>query len=257
MRYLLKYLVTLLFAISLVAPLSAELESELREIEMPDGTEIEIRIFPADGDRLLLGFACDAGAGLHEEETASALSEDGIEVWMPDMLSGYMLPKLKSSVESIPTEDVIALLDKAVAESDKKIYLIASGPDTDLLLRGVAHWEELHPDDTRLKGAILLFPRLNAGKPEPGMEPVYKESVGKTKTSLMLFEGGRTPNRWGVKHLSDSLSAGGSTVHSKVIPSVRGYFFKREDANLPEETVTFQLAGLIKAGLFYLREPEE
>ena len=115
MRYLLKNLLTLLFFMLLVAPLSAELESELREIEMPDGTEVEIRVFPAEGDRLLLGFACDAGGGLHEEETAQALSEDGVEVWMPDMLSGYMLPKLKSSVESIATEDVIALLDKAIA----------------------------------------------------------------------------------------------------------------------------------------------
>jgi hypothetical protein len=41
-------------------------------------------------------------------------------------------------------------------------------------------------------------------------------------------------------------------VHAKLIPDVRGYFFKRQDANMPEEVVTTQLAGLIKASLFFL-----
>ncbi|MGV6857981.1 MAG: hypothetical protein ACWA5X_03320 [bacterium] len=41
---------------------------------------------------------------------------------------------------------------------------------------------------------------------------------------------------------------------SKLIPDVRGYFFKREDANMPEEVVTSQLSGVIKASLYYLKK---
>ena len=73
-----------------------------------------------------------------------------------------------------------------------------------------------------------------------------------TSVPLLVLEGERTPNRWGVKHLTAALAQGGSHVHAKLIPDVRGYFFKREDANMPEEVVTTQLAGLIKASLFFL-----
>ena len=73
----------------------------------------------------------------------------------------------------------------------------------------------------------------------------------------MLLEGERTPNRWGVQHLTDALAEGGSEVFAKIIPAVRGYFFKRQDANRPEEVVTSQLAGLIKVSLFYLESAQD
>jgi hypothetical protein len=53
-------------------------------------------------------------------------------------------------------------------------------------------------------------------------------------------------------HLSTALKASGSDVSAKLIPSVRGYFFNRGDANTSEELVTSQLSGLIKASLFFL-----
>ena len=76
---------------------------EIKTIEADDETEIDVRVFEADGDKLLLGFACDQGSSMAEEQTAQSLAMDGIEVWMPDMLSAYMLPKLRSSLHEIPT----------------------------------------------------------------------------------------------------------------------------------------------------------
>ena len=73
---------------------------------------------------------------------------------------------------------------------------------------------------------------------------------------IMLLEGGRTPNRWGINTLSQELQKSGSEVTSKIIPKVRGYFFKRQDANRSEDVVTSQMAGLIKVSLFYLGENE-
>lgn len=221
----------------------------------PDDTELEVRVFPADGDHLLLGFACDEGASVSEEKTARSLSDDGIEVWMPDMLGSYMLPKNRSSLSEIPTESLTAIISEAV-KTGKKVYLIAGGPDTELILRAAAAWEESE-SDARLAGAILMFPRLNDGKPVPGQEPKYVASVGKTKLPLMLLEGERTPNRWGMAHLGAALAAGGSELQSKVIPDVRGYFFKRPDANMPEEVVTSQLGGVIKASMYYIERSKK
>jgi len=223
---------------------------EIKTIEADDETEIDVRIFKGDGDKLLLGFACDQGSSLAEEQTAQSLAMDGIEVWMPDMLSAYMLPKLRSSLKEIPTNGLENIIEKA-QKTGKKIYLVASGPDTELILRLAREWEKNHKDSP-LGGAVLMFPRLNKGIAEPGKPPAYQESVGKTKLPLMILEGERTPNRMGIRHLSKALKKGGSTVYAKLIPDVRGYFFKREDKNVPEGLVTSQMPGLIKASLYFL-----
>lgn len=223
---------------------------EVRTIEAGD-TEIDIRIFPASGNVLLLGFPCDEGKSITEEKTAISLAEDGIEVWMPDMLSGFMLPKVRSSLSGITTEALTALISEAT-KTGKKIYLIASGPDTELVLRGASNWEK--HNNNSLSGAVLMFPRLFKATPVPGKAPEYQDVVGKTQLPLFLLEGERTPNRWGINSLSHELQKSGSPVTSKLIPNVRGYFFKRQDANRSEDVVTSQMAGLIKVSLFYLQE---
>jgi len=225
--------------------------NEVKTIEAGD-TEIDIRVFPATGNTLLLGFPCDEGKSIAEEKTARSLAEDGIEVWMPDMLSSFMLPKVRSSLSSITTDALTALISEAT-KTGKKVYLIASGPDTELVLRGASNWETQH-NNTSLAGAVLMFPRLFKDTPVPGKKPEYKNVVGKTKLPILLLEGERTPNRWGINSLSHELQKNGSPVISKIIPDVRGYFFKRQDANRSEDVVTSQMAGLIKVSLFYLQE---
>jgi hypothetical protein len=239
-------LIVLLFSWFVVATASDEIVAFTAD----DETEVDVRIFKAEGDQLLLGFACDQGLSISEEKTAKILAKGGIEVWMPDMLSAYMLPKVRSSLSEIPTNGLIKILEKA-KKTNKQVYLIASGPDTELVLRLAQEWEKTHPDSL-LSGVVLMFPRLNKQKPVPGQPPEYQDAVGKTKSPIMLLEGERTPNRWGVGHLTTALKKGGSTVYAKLIPDVRGYFFKRKDPNVPENLVTSQMSGLIKASLFYL-----
>lgn len=243
------YLKTLLF-IGVLVLFSAPLQAKRIQVLETDETQIDIRIFEAQGETLLLGFPCDEGKSKAEERTAASLAEDGIEVWMPDMLSAFMLPNVRSSRAQITTESILAVIDAAM-QTGKKVYLIASGPDTEIILRGAHEWEKAH--DRKLSGAVLLFPRLFKDAPQPGKPPEYVDEAGTTKLPIMLLEGERTPNRWGIASLSDQLAKGGSPVYAKVIPLVRGYFFKRQDANRSEDVVTSQLAGLIKVSLFYLR----
>ena len=239
------YFLLLLFASSVQAKVIKNIET--------DDADIEVRVFPAEGNVLLLGFPCDEGKSVAEEKTAQSLSEDGVEVWMPDMLGGFMLPKVRSSLNNIPTETITAIIAEAL-KTGKKVYLIASGPDTELVLRAASEWEAEGHDP--VAGAILMFPRLFKDAPVPGEVPEYVDAVGKTRLPIMLLEGGRTPNRWGLNTLSHELHKSGSEVTSKVIPKVRGYFFKRQDANRSEDVVTSQMAGLIKVSLFYLGESE-
>ena len=245
LRDLLRYLPFLVLAAAVQTNVHAK---EIKVVET-DEADIEVRVFPAQGNVLLLGFPCDEGKSIAEEKTANSLAEDGIEVWMPDMLSGFMLPKVRSSLADISTDTLTAIIDEAV-KTGKKVYLIASGPDTELILRAASQWEA--SNEETLAGAILMFPRLFKETPVPGKLPEYVDAVGKTHLPIMLLEGGRTPNRWGLNTLSHELQKGGSKVTAKVIPKVRGYFFKRQDTNRSEDVVTSQMAGLIKVSLFYL-----
>lgn len=243
------HLLPFLMYMALLATISPLQAKELRTIEVSDAS-IEVRVFAAQGKRLLLGFPCDEGKSVAEEKTAASLAEDGIEVWMPDMLSGYMLPNVRSSRYEIPTEAIVGLIAEAM-KTGKQVYLIASGQDTEIILRGAARWEAEH-QTRKLAGAVLMFPRLFKEEPVPGVIPEYVDAVGKTQLPIVMLEGERTPNRWGVKSLSSELEQGGSQVISKLIPTVRGFFFKRQDPTRSEEVVTSQLAGLVKVSLYYL-----
>lgn len=243
---------TILLSLGLLLLASSVQAKVIKTIET-DEADIEVRVFPAEGHVLLLGFPCDEGKSFAEEKTANSLAEDGVEVWMPDMLSGFMLPKVRSSLADIPTDSIMVIISEAL-KTGKKVYLIASGPDTELILRAASQWEA--NSEEAVAGAILLFPRLFKDTPVPGQKPEYVDAVGKTRLPIMLLEGERTPNRWGLNTLSHELENSGSHVTSKVIPKVRGYFFKRQDANRSENVVTSQMAGLIKVSLFYLGENE-
>jgi len=217
-------------------------------------TDIEVRVFAAKGDTLLLGFACDEGKSITEEKTAAALAEDGIEVWMPDMLSAFMLPNLRSSLADIPGDSLLAIIQSAV-NTGKKVYLVASGPHTRLILRAASQWEK--QNKTPLAGAILIFPRLFKGEPDPGRMPQYVDAVGSTRLPIMLLEGGHTPNRWELRPLKQALEKGGSKVISKIIPGIRGHLFPGKDRNRTEDVVTSQMAGLVKVSIFYIKEYEK
>ena len=229
-------------------------DSDVFELSLPGGDVADIRLFKSDqSERLLLGFACDQGTGQAEMNTASILSGSSMEIWMPDLLSAHFLPKVQSSLDEIPAEDVVVLVDAAIASSDKKVYLISSGMGSKLLLRGLAQWERENPGRLdALSGVILLYPRLNAAPPEPGKEPVYIDAVGKTRTPILVLEGSKTPNSWALSHLRPKLEAGGSPESTSLIPGVRGFFYERDTQTLPEDIVSSQLAGLVRASVVKL-----
>ncbi len=247
------YLFIYLFFIFTANVASAN-NKKLLTISLPSTEELEIRTFAAKGNNLLIGFSCDNGSSVNEEKTAKVLADDGITVWMPDFLGAYMIAKTPKNLRQIIDEDLVYFIDNAIKNNkNKNAYVVASGKETALLLRAVVAWEKKNLNSNKLKGAILLFPRLNAATIEPGVEPKYVNAVGKTKIPLIVIEGGRTPSKWGLPHLKKELARGGSNVITKIIPKVRGYFFSRDNPNKSEKLVSSQLSGLMKVSLFYLR----
>lgn len=219
--------------------------SETVTLSVAEDVDVVISTYPATGDKIVLWLACNEGNPGPETRAAEYLSKQGTEVWIPDFLSAHFLPQGPSSIYKISGQEVAAVIDLINQQQPgKDIYLVAGGRANAPLLRGAVEWEK-QAGHKAIKGAIMLYPRLNLLEPVPGNEPVYIEAVGKTKLPIVILEGERTPNRWGLPHLSGKLRQGGSTVDYELLPKVRGYFYTRPKKTPAEEALASKLPELV------------
>lgn len=219
--------------------------SETVTLSVAEGVDVDIAVYPATGKKILLWLACNEGSVGPETQAAEYLSKQGIEVWLPDFLTAHFLPQGPSSIYKVPGQEIAAVIEHmSKQQPGKKIYLVAGGRAVAPLLRGAVEWEK-QAEHKALQGALLLYPRVNLLEPVPGNEPVYIEAVGKTRLPIMILEGERTPNRWGLPHLSGKLRQGGSKVSYELLPRVRGYFYTRAKKTPEEEALAGKLPELV------------
>lgn len=128
--------------------------------------------------------------------------------------------------------------------SAAEIYLVAGARAAVPVIRGLAD-TGLQQPSSKLKGALLITPRINKKTPQPGSEPVYIDETGLSTHPVMVLEGERTPNRWGLPHLAAALAKSGSPVETNLIAGVRGYFYMRDDQTRAEIEMTRRLDALI------------
>ena len=221
-------------------------------ITLADGTEVTLRAYPGQGDILLLGFACDEGHGIQESIASSALAGKGLETWMPDMLGAHFLPAAASSIDQLPIDEFAEIMDRALKLSGKKaMVLITAGRGALPVLRGAKAWQEKSSPEARkaLLGAVLFYPELYSVTPAPGVEAQYHSIVAQTNLPLFIYQGQRSPGRWWLEHLKVEFRKGGSTVDSKILPNVRGYFFSRADPTPEEKAMAARLPELVQEAL--------
>lgn len=245
----------LLLILSL-ATVSLPAETVHKDVMLGDDIEMDLRTFPSEGDTLLLGFPCDLGAGQAEAAAGEVLSGRGIEVWMADLLGAHFLPIAPSSMRTLEGREVAGLIAHAVQQTDKRIVLIGSGYGAIPALRGARMWQQEHPDDPHLAGAILFFPMLTAHNPEPGKPLEYLEIVHNSTLPVVIMQPGNTPTRFWVNKLKKSLEQGGSRVHVELLPDVRGNFYARRDATAAEQAMAQRLPELVEQAIERLRTME-
>lgn len=232
-------------------------EAEHESVMLTDDIEMDLRYFPAKGDTMLLGFPCDQGTGRAESAAGEVLSKRGIEVWLADLLGAYFLPIAPSSMRSLEGDEVSHLIDYAVKKSDKRIVLTASGYGAIPALRGARLWQQQHPDDPQLAGAILFFPMLTAHEPEPGKPLQYLDIVQKTNLPIVIMQPVNTPTRFWVRKLKKTLEQGGSRVEVELLPDVRPFFYSRTDATPAERAMAQRLPELVEQALGKLHTLEK
>lgn len=244
-----------IFSLALFSP-ALHAEAEHDYVMLSDDLEMDLRYFSAAGETLLLGFPCDLGAGQAEEAAGEVLSQRGIEVWLADLLGAHFLPIAPSSMRSLEGHEVANLIAHAAAHRDKRIVLIASGYGAIPALRGARLWQQQHPDDRRLAGAILFYPILTAHKPEPGKPLEYLPVVHETRLPLVIMQPSNTPTRFWIKKLQRALEKGGSRVHLEILPNVRNHFYSRPSPTEAEKAMTRRLPELVEQALDKLHTME-
>lgn len=244
-----------LIALLMVIPaLACHAEAQHHTIELSDGSEMDLRVFPANGDVLMIGFPCDQGTGIAESRGAEAMAARGIEVWMADLLGAHFLPIAPSSMRDLEGSGVRDLIALAHRKTGKQIVLTSSGYGSLPTLRGAKLWHDTPAEENRLRGIILFFPMLTDAPPEPGKPLQYPAVVHQTATPIYIFQPEQSPSRFWLKRLVKTLEEGGATVHTELLPGIRPNFYQRPDASEAEIAATRRLPEMMLQGIARLIE---
>lgn len=177
---------------------------------------------------------------------------------MADLLGAHFLPIAPSSMRSLEGDEVANLIAHAVKErKEKRIVLTASGYGAIPALRGAQIWQQQHPEDKQLLGAILFFPVLTASKPQPGKPIKYLPVVSQSNLPVVIMQPGNSPTRFWARKLKKELEKGGSHVHIEILPKVRGNFYSRHDATTAEKNMAQRLPELVEQAVAKLKQLEE
>jgi len=241
--------VSLLLLATLAFAASAESRSTLT---INDEIEIDIVTFGERGKTGIVWFACRQGEDAIEFATARRLAGKGYQIYFPDMLSAHFLSTLPSNIARIPAAEVVAVIRHILdTTSAERLFLLAGARAAVPVIRGLAD-KKLQQADSKLKVALLITPRIYKTTPDPGSEPVYIDETGLSIHPILVLEGERTPNRWGLPHLAGKLKKSGSRVQTDLIDGVRGYFYLRDKQTPVEIEMTRQLDTLIHQNLVKL-----
>jgi len=237
-------------SVLLLATLAFTARAESRAtLEINDEIEIDIVTFGEPAKTGIIWFACRQGEDAIEFAIARRLASKGYQIYFPDMLSAHFQSSLPSNIARIPAAEVVAVIEHIIDNtSAERLFLLAGARAAVPVIRGLAD-KKLQQMDSKLKGALLITPRIYKTTPDPGSEPVYIDEAGLSIHPILVLEGERTPNRWGLPHLAATLKKSGSRVQTDLIDGVRGYFYLRDYQTPAEREMTRQLDTLIHDNL--------
>ena len=227
-------------------------------VELADGTEVTVTIDPAEGNDLLIWLPSEAGPQEGDEQIAERLAALGVTVWRADLLEARFLPLLPSSLEQLPASDVARLIAQAERQTNKRIFIAATGRTAIPVLRGVRQWQGDNPDSRRFGGAVLISPKLFVETPDPGEAAEIMPIVMASNLPIFVLQPEKSPWYWKLGMTIPALEKGGSDVMVQVIRQVRDRYFFRSNAVELEHQETARLPKrLVEAMRFLAAMPDK
>jgi thiol-disulfide isomerase/thioredoxin len=234
----------------LVALLSVPLVAgaEALSWKTPAGDELDLTRYPAEGEALLLWLPSESGTLKQEHAQARRLARTGVEVWLADLHTSYLLPAVSSSIDEIPAHGLAGLVQHIRMQTGKKVYLLASGRGAVLALRAAHLWQQQHPDEL-LDGVILISPKFFVRTPPPGEQGALYPVVSATNLPVFIIQATNSPWRWKLDRTVPALEEGGSDVFVRILPGVRDRFYYRPDATPLEEAMAKRFPRLLREAI--------
>lgn len=207
--------------------------------------EIPTKVFPAAGGRLIVWLSAEFGSTPRRTALAEALSQSGVEVWLPDLHAAWFLPVGRYSLNDIDPAAISALLDDAISRSGKQVFLAAEGRSVALALSGARHWQSATPVSGALGGLLAISPRLFVRTPQGGEEAEYLPIASASNLPVYLLQPEDSGGFWHVGKDIEQLEKGGSPVFLHRLPDVADGFYARPEFTDTEAAMTQRLPAIL------------
>jgi thiol-disulfide isomerase/thioredoxin len=217
--------------------------SEIRSLETRE-SEVSYTHFPANGNRLFIWIAPEAGLLENERQAAETLSRQGIEVWYPDLFEANFLAVVQSSMDRIPATQIADMLT-AASKTGKSIYFVTSGRGVIPVLRGIRAWQLDNPASTQFRGLIALSGKLFVETPDPGKAAELMPIAQASNVPVYWLQPDKSPWWWKLNITIPALEKAGSSVFVQRMRDVRDRFYYRPDATEIEHGLSKKLPGLL------------
>jgi thiol-disulfide isomerase/thioredoxin len=198
-------------------------------IATTDQNEITAEIYHADSKIIFIWQPHERGLQEIDRQFARALAQQGIEVWLTDLLEAWFLPNTASNMDKLPATAFSALI-AAASKTGKRVVIGASGRGTVPALRGIRQWQLEHPGSSIPAGVVMVSAKLFVETPDPGLAGTLLPIVEATNIPVVLLQPNKSPWFWKLEQTTSGLQKNGSEVFIWPISNVRDRFYFRPDA---------------------------
>lgn len=221
----------ILLILALPLTLLPATNAEELALPLPGGDEAVIHRYLAGGDTALLWLPSSFGLQPPHHVLAQTLANRGIEVWLADLHTSYMVPTGRESIDAFRAEDLATLVGLLLRRK-QQVILVSTGRGSKAALETAHYWQQRHPGDRRLSGAILFHPSLYAGRPGLGQDAQYLPIVHQTRLPLFIIQPEHSTTYMRLPSLMRSLEQAGSAVFSQTLAGAVDGFHARPDDHL-------------------------
>ncbi|MFV2059899.1 MAG: TlpA disulfide reductase family protein [Gammaproteobacteria bacterium] len=165
-------------------------------------------------------------------EFSQRLTENGIEVWMVNILDNLFIPKGVNSTRQLTGQYVAELITRIHQQTNKNVILVAQSYSAIPILRGARLWQKSKPKKRYLTGAVLFSPNLITAIPPLGEKPEYVDIVTQTTIPILLFQSQKNSNRGQLQELLALFQKSNASVYTSVLKNSIAIFYHED--NSPE-----------------------
>ena len=236
------------------------------KVLVSDNLDIDINIYPAKGNQLILWIAPSYEFRQGHKEMAALLAASGFETWMVDMNEAQFLSHDSQAMRDINGRYIAEIVDRAHAKTGKSIAIMADANASIPALRAMREWQLLAHETQYLQGAILFSPNLYSGIPQLGFAPDFMPIVSATNMPIMILQGEKNGARLYLDRLLEQLYSAGSQTYLRMLPGVVGLFYGEQRTPIQDKSfyqvpdfvrTAFRVFGQVKPPASALPLPEK